>query len=510
MARPPQFTGRTLPHSQEAEDSLLACCIFDGRTAVTRCIAAKLTPASFYDSRNGRIFAALLALHGRQDEIDASTLAVELSTSGELEPAGGYAHLTTVSRPPPTTAGLTVFLRTVREKWILREVIRGGSKLVEECFESREDMTALLSPHVAWFQAALARVVHGERAGLTLRERVDEVKVELANRASGNEDKSRWICTGMESFDRQARPLGSDAEDHLIVVGGGSGHGKSALMRQWAGAALKSGQMVLNYTRETSVKGWIRQLASNWARVDLRSLSEAPPDMAAKLQAECDRICEYVDQSLFVFQQEPGCSIETIEDMMSHARAWAWQHGAPHMIVVDYLQLFGTKRRTNNREQEVAHVSHSLQALQRELGSVMMIGAQLNESGLREMRMAKRDEEGRLIPRLPNAGDFRESQAIFHDADRVIAIYRPAEDCRGADNYGPNTSQPEQWLCQIKRRYGGEASVKCWFEKRFLNFREFNRTDAEAAEKPRVKEGGQEAAPRKTKGDWRPKSEYRL
>ena len=116
-------------------------------------------------------------------------------------------------------------------------------------------------------------------------------------------------ATGMAGFDRHCRPLGSDAEDHIVVIGGASGHGKSALMRQWAGAALQAGQRVVNYTRETSVKGWVRQLASNWARVDLRTLAEAPKDRVAKLQGEVDRLHAYADKSLFVYQQEAGCDI---------------------------------------------------------------------------------------------------------------------------------------------------------------------------------------------------------
>lgn len=499
----PQFPGRALPHNLDAESSLLSVCIFDGRTAVTRCLAAKLVPESFYDPRHGVIFAALVALHARQDEIDASTVAVELANTSTLHQAGGIAYLTDVSRLTSTSAGLTVFLRTVREMWILREVIRGASRLVEDAYQHSGDMTAMLSPHVAWFQAALSRVVHGERAGITLAQRVDQVKAELAARASGTEDTSRWVITGMERFDAKLRPLGSDAEDHLVLIGGGSGHGKSALMRQWAGGALQRGQVVVNYTRETSINGWIRQIASNWARVDLRCLADSPPDMAARLQTECDRVAQYVDRSLFVFQQEAGCSIETVEDLVAHARSWAWQHGAPHLVVVDYLQLFGTKRRVNNREQEVAHVSHSLQALQRELGCVMVVGAQLNETGLREMKALKRQEDGTIQHRMPTAGDFRESQAMYHDADRVIAIYRPPEDCRGSDNYGPDAIMPEQWLWQIKRRYGGEGAVKCWFEKKFMHFREFGSGDHAAADMRRPAAVQESTKPAKSKSDFR-------
>lgn len=470
---------RELPHSLESEEYLLSCCLLDGRAAVTRCIAAKLRAESFFSSAHGLVFEALVRMHAAQIPIDGGTLAEEMKTAKTLDQVGGYSFITQVSSRVPTTAQLGYYIGKVREQWILREIIRFGAGLVEESYAYTGEMTDWLSPKVSWLQNALVRVVHGERAGLTLRERIASVKIEVQSRADGTEDKSGWIHTGSPEFDRHLRPLGSDAEDHLIVIGGGSGHGKSALMRQWAGQALTDGQTVWNYTRETSTHGWILQMAANWARVNLKTLAEAPKDQVARLHEACDRLADYASKTLFVFQQEAGTQLLTIENFVEHVQTRVWEHGAPHLIVVDYLQLFGTEKRVGNREQEVAHVSHTLQSVQRGLRStVMLVGAQLNEGGLKEMRAPKRDEEDRLVHRLPNAGDFRESQAIYHDADRVIAIYRPPEDCRGAENYGLNVTMPEQWLCQIKRRYGGEGAVKFWFEKPFLNFREFNRGDA--------------------------------
>jgi replicative DNA helicase len=483
--------GRTLPHSLEAEEYLISCCLLDGADVVARCIAAKLVPDSFYDPKHGIVFEHLLALYHRQAPITPDVLAEELKTSKQLDQVGGYAFISQVSSKLPTTAQAHYFIEKVREQWVLRELIRFGVKLVEDCYGFTGDpktdhaLAELLSPKVAWIEAALSRVVHGGKGGsVTLEQRIDEVTLDVRTRSEGKENRSGYIYTGLEKFDKNLLPMGSDAEDHVVLLGGGSGHGKSAVMRQIAGGALRRQQSVLNYTRETSVKGWIRQLASNWARVDLRSLATAPKDHLQRFFEACAELREMANKKLFVFQHEPGCTLLTVEELMQHARSWSWQHGAPHLIVVDYLQLFGTEKRCNNREQEVAHVSHSLQALQRELGCVLLIGAQYNEAGLRDMRMAKHDESGKLIHRLPGPGDFRESQAMYHDADRVLALYRPPEDCRGNDQTLGSVGKPEQWICQIKRRYGGEGFTRCWFEKRFLAFEEFEDRRSGESEAP--------------------------
>ena len=101
---PPPPGGRTLPHSLEAEEYLLSCCLLDGSEVISRCLEARIRPESFYDSKHGIIFERLLDLYNRQVPIDVSVVAEELKTSRQLEAVGGYAFLTQVSARIPTTA----------------------------------------------------------------------------------------------------------------------------------------------------------------------------------------------------------------------------------------------------------------------------------------------------------------------------------------------------------------------------------------------------------------------
>jgi len=500
--KPMPHVGRVLPHSIEAEEQLLSCCMIDGAEVMARCAMARIVPESFYDPKHAIVFRCLTILHKRQDPTTAAIVAEELKTMGELERLGGYPFILQISSRCPTIAETAYFIGEVRQLWIRRELIKFGRTLFEEAHDTETALVEMLSPKVAWLETALSKIVHGASSPVTLSQRIDGVTADVKQRAAGEEDRSGWIYTGLDRFDRGLLPFGSDAEDHIVLLGGGSGHGKSALARQIAGAALRRGQRVLNYTIETGINGWIRQTASNWARVDLTALAELPKDHLDRFEQAAEEMKAMTDKNLFVFQHEIGCSLKTVEELTRHARSWAWQHGAPHMIVVDYLQLLGTSKRCNNREQEVAHVSHELQALQRELGCVILVLAQYNETGIREMGTAKRDDKGRLVHRTPKAGDFRESQAMYHDADRVLGLYRPAEDCRGNDQT-TGASMPEQWICQIKRRYGREGFQRCWFEKRFLNFKEFNAGELTAAEVAENAKTGKVSGGFVSKSDWK-------
>src|SRR3954468_12164853 len=101
---PAPFTGRTPPHSLEAEEYLLSCCLLDGADVVSRCLEARIRAESFYDQKHGIVFERLLDLYNRQAPIDVSVVAEELKTARQLDAVGGYAFLTQVSSRIPTTA----------------------------------------------------------------------------------------------------------------------------------------------------------------------------------------------------------------------------------------------------------------------------------------------------------------------------------------------------------------------------------------------------------------------
>ena len=73
--------GRSLPHSLEAEEYLLSCCLLDGADVVSRCLEARIKPESFYDSKHGIVYERLVDLYNRQTPIDVSIVAEELKTA---------------------------------------------------------------------------------------------------------------------------------------------------------------------------------------------------------------------------------------------------------------------------------------------------------------------------------------------------------------------------------------------------------------------------------------------
>ncbi|MCF7689757.1 MAG: replicative DNA helicase, partial [Cephaloticoccus sp.] len=147
VRRPPRSSedsgaalGRSLPHSIEAEEYLLSCCLLDGSDTIARCLEAKLPGNAFYAPANRLIYEKLREIYQKRPPVDIAILAEELKTAKQLEAVGGYAYLTQISARIPTTAQAQYFIDKVRELHLLRELIKVATGAVEKCFNYDGDL----------------------------------------------------------------------------------------------------------------------------------------------------------------------------------------------------------------------------------------------------------------------------------------------------------------------------------------------------------------------------------
>lgn len=160
---------RALPHSLEAEEYLLSCCLLDGSDTVAKAIAARICAGSFYEPKHGLLFESILRLFAESKPIEASTVAEDLKTAQQLDRVGGYAFIAQVSSRIPTTAQASFFIEKVREQATLREIARLGAELVEGAHGFTGDIEGFAG---AAAQKILA--VTGDRTGLPGIMRDDE------------------------------------------------------------------------------------------------------------------------------------------------------------------------------------------------------------------------------------------------------------------------------------------------------------------------------------------------
>jgi replicative DNA helicase len=138
-------------------------------------------------------------------------------------------------------------------------------------------------------------------------------------------------------------------------------------------------------------------------------------------------------------------------DVRSKARRLQAEHGVD-MIIIDYLQLMSSNRRSDNRVQEISEISRGLKGLARELNVPVIALSQLSRAV--ETRSDHR----------PMLSDLRESGSIEQDADIVMFIYRD-------DKYDENSEKKGiAELIVAKHRNGPVGSVNLRFFERTARF----------------------------------------
>lgn len=122
------------------------------------------------------------------------------------------------------------------------------------------------------------------------------------------------------------------------------------------------------------------------------------------------------------------------------------------MVIVDYLQLMSSPKRTENRQQEVSEMSRSLKLLAKEIDVPVIAISQLNRGP--EQRTDKR----------PLLSDLRESGSIEQDSDVVILLHR--EDAYERES--PRAGEAD--LIVAKHRNGPTATVTVAFQGHYSRF----------------------------------------
>ena len=115
----------------EAEQALLGGLLLDA--VAWDNIADVVTSPDFYRPDHQLIFEAIANLVGEGKPCDVVTVSQELERTGKLEAAGGLAYLSNVARDTPTAANVRAYADIVRERSLLRQLIRAGTDIAEAC-----------------------------------------------------------------------------------------------------------------------------------------------------------------------------------------------------------------------------------------------------------------------------------------------------------------------------------------------------------------------------------------
>jgi replicative DNA helicase len=437
---------RLPPQNLDSEQAVLGSILID-RDAIIE-VADFLHPEDFYRPAHAKIFEAMLGLYEHRESIDVVTVAEALERSGDLEPVGGAAYLSSLGNDTPTAVHVTQYGRIVERKAILRRLIGAAGKIAAIGYEDGSDIQESIDRSEAeLFAVSQRRTGDGFSALRTLLhdayDRLDYLHAhrgEIVGIPSGFADLDQ-LTTGFQASD-------------LIIVAARPSVGKTSLALNIAEhAAVREGKTVGVFSLEMSKDQLVLRLLSSVASIDSQRLRTGFLEELdfARIAPAMNSLSE---APMFI---DDTPAISTME-LRTKARRLQAERGLD-LLIVDYLQLMQANQtsRDANRVQEVSEISRGLKSLARELKVPVIALSQLSrQPELRESRE-------------PRLSDLRESGAIEQDADLVLFLWRekdkPGED---ADTDGEIVN-----LRLAKHRNGPTGEIKLWFKKsqtRFMSY----------------------------------------
>ncbi len=459
MAKPPSATSslpaglpdRSPPHSPEAEEHVIACCLLDGSDTIARCLEARLNAEAFYSPANRLLFETMVEIYQKSPPVSLEILAEELTTRRQLEAVGGFPYLMQVTSRIPTTAHAGYFIEKVREKHLLRELIKTATGAVEQCYS----FSGGLEEFVDKVEQELFTVTQDR-----VSDSAEEIKesIKEANAVIAKLMMKKGELTGVTSGfkDLDAMTFGFQKQE-MIVVAARPSMGKTSFALNIAEAAAlpKPGKgdpvPTLVFSLEMSSSQLALRMLCSRARVNLKLLRDG-------LVSRDGREVNALGQTAEEFKKAPilidDSSNLTIMEMRAKSRR-IYARKKLGLIVVDYLQLVSGSDPRAPREQQVAEVSRGLKAMAKELDLPVIVLSQLNRSSEKENR-------------TPRLSDLRESGSIEQDADVVLMLSRPKDSDERFQ-----TAAGAADLIVAKQRNGPVGDLKLTFLQEITRFENF-------------------------------------
>jgi len=404
-------------------------------------VAGLVTPADFYGDANGKIFAALQAMHKAGQPVDNTLLLDHLKTSGELEAVGGAVEVLRIIWSVPNAAHATYYAEIVKEKSRLRRLIVDLTDGLSQCYENlpADDIAGFIERQLA--TAGQGRSAEVQSAADVVAATIKEIEADVQAPA--------WpgIMTGLSAFDEVAGP---QLPGEVQVIAARPGNGKTALAAGIAIHNAEQGRRGLIVSLEMRSTELMRRHLCGRAGLDSRNVRRGKVSVA-----DIGRIRvagEYFGGLPLMLWAPPSTTLPEIRSVARHQKATK----GLQFLAIDYVGLIRPEAedRRLQRWEQFSRISAGIKTLARELEVPIIVLVQLGRDG---------DTEE---PRLSH---LRDSGAIEQDADSVVFIHHPPPSKSSAAEAGSVYASGVH-LIIAKHRHGERGRVRLLWHPRSTSF----------------------------------------
>jgi replicative DNA helicase len=422
------------PHSIEAEQAVLGGLLLD--PIAWDNVADVVTEPDFYRPDHQLIFSAIGALAGEGKPCDVVTVSQHLERTGKLEAAGGLAYLSSVARDTPTAANVRAYAEIVRERSLLRQLIRAGTEIASAVFNNDGETARALVDRAEQRVFEIAEGSFRKREGAVAVRTLLPGVIDQIDEWHNNPDKLRGLPTGFTDFDKLTGGL---RPGDLVIVAGRPSMGKTTLavnMAEYAAVHPGTKASVAIFSMEMPAEQVITRMLASIGGVPLNSLRSGriSDDDWVRITGATSQLSEAK-----IFVDETPALNPT--ELRARARRVKREHGLD-LVVVDYLQLMQVPGTQENRATEIAEISRGLKVLAKELQVPVIALSQLNRAV--EQREHKK----------PVMSDLRECVT----GDTLVCL----SDGRREPIANLVGEEPEVWAVDEQQRLTRARADKVW------------------------------------------------
>ena len=373
--------------------------------------------------------------------IDLYTVTERLKAKKELKKVGGASYLAQLTQKVGSAANVEFHAKIIAQKYVQRELIRSATEIQKRSYDESTDVTEL----IGYAEGEIFKVAEGhvKRSVQSSKDILARALMQIEE-ASKNTSAFSGVPSGFMAVDRVT--LGWQLSD-LIIIAARPSMGKTAFVLSMArNMAVDHEQGVAFFSLEmSSVQLMMRLIIAETGLSgnDVKS-GRLTPEQWRHLESATKPLGSaplYIDDT-------PALSVFEFRSKARRLKI----HNDIQIIIIDYLQLMQSAKRTESRVQEISDITRNLKIMAKELNVPVITLSQLS-----------RGPESRSDHR-PMLSDLRESGSIEQDADIVLFLYREAYYEKDRDD------QSEAECIVAKNRHGETGSINLRWDGRYTRF----------------------------------------
>lgn len=383
------------PHDIELEQEILGMLLVEEKKMKE--IIDDVKPTDFYNEFHKSIYKAMAYLHHNNEHIDYTNLLSRLKYKKETKEEQTDYVLSLAD----TVASMVNFnhkIETLKELSSKRQLYALGE------FLSSEDIQGISSENLrAKIETTLDNIkLTSNIEATSVSEYVDEWFKDLMS-----EEPAGVMLFGLKMLDNHIliKPK------NLGIIAARPSLGKSAYALYMAVNFALQGKKTLFVSLEMDKAEVMDRMVARFAKVEYRKISRKEP----MTTDEIDRIKNAKEKIKKLPLNIYDVGEFTVEHLFNYCKTLK-KDNQLDSVVLDYLQLLETQRKTGSENDRVGYISRKLKLVAQELDIPVIALSQLNRS-------SEHHSSGKKEVREPQLSDLRSSGSLEQDANYVVMLH---------------------------------------------------------------------------------------